>query len=558
MNDNGVVSPQIPSKPPVAPAPAPANVPVASRPAAPLDERDKEEQLALTNARATGIPYVDTRNLDHIDNIQDQMSLDTLRKYQVAPLHRYNEHSLELGLTDQTDRTKLPELQQQYSGVQLSFKTISHSGYNNIHNHLYYMRFQAERDGNFKVFGEKLAESAPKQAFQYIAQLAFWLGASDVHIEPQSDVAHIRFRLDGVLHAITTVALQSYRIFLSDLQTRAEITWGSDKPQSGRITYNLMTNTATMTSVSMRIETIPTFHGEEIVVRIFNTEARNLKLDSIGFAKSQVAQLTTVTSHPNGMVLTVGPTGSGKTSTLYALINRLNRPEVKIITLEDPVEYDLPSITQVPVKTEEKELFAEKLRAVMREDPNVVMIGEIRDVDTAKTALQAALTGHLVLSTFHATNAAAAISRMLDMIGQNPLFPSAIRLIIAQRLARRICSHCSEEISPTPEQLAFITEAVGTILESRRPKLKKGFKLKHGKGCAICHGLGYQGRIAVIEMMAITPDIERLMMATTRSTTQDIETQAVKNGMATLLEDGLHKALDGITTIDEIMSLTVA
>jgi type II secretory ATPase GspE/PulE/Tfp pilus assembly ATPase PilB-like protein len=560
MNDPAPARPISPAIPPQ-PATAAATPSASVIPPTETSDREAAERSAVSSAASTGIPYFDTRSSDEAESVADKLNLDVLRQYQVAPLHRYNENSIELGLTSQTDRTKLPELQATLPGVQLTFKTISDPGYNHILNLIYYRMFQGERDGNFSMFGEKLAVAAPKRAFQYIAQLAYWLGASDIHIEPQSDAARIRFRLDGVLHSITTVKLDSYKIFLSDLQTRAEIKWGSDQPQSGRISYNLMSHQATVVTISMRIETIPTFHGEEIVVRLFNSEARNLHLETMGFTEEQIKRLSQVTAHPNGMVLTVGPTGSGKTSTLYALINHLNSSEVKIITLEDPIEYDLPGISQVPVHTEDKQSFAEKLRAVMREDPNVVMIGEIRDIDTAKTALQAALTGHLVLSTFHATNAAAAISRMLDMIGQNPLFASAVRLIVAQRLARRICTHCMAESPATKEQLDFIAAALKDIPEARRPQVDVGAKsslqLKHGSGCAVCHGLGYQGRIAIIEMLPITPDIEKLMTAPTKTTAQDLQAMAVKDGMATLLEDGLIKALAGITTIDEIMSLTV-
>jgi type II secretory ATPase GspE/PulE/Tfp pilus assembly ATPase PilB-like protein len=553
--------PTVAVPPAITPPPVPATTPPKPVPPSPepeVDERTKEERLAATSALTTGIPYYDTRNLEHAEDITDQVDLDILRQYRVAPLHRYSQQSIELGLTDQTDRSLLPNLQSRLTGVQLTFKTISHTGYNWILNHIYYEMFRDERDGDFEKFGQKLSQQVPKRAFQYIAQLAYWLDASDIHIEPQSELARIRFRLDGVLHPITIISLQSYKIFLSDLQTRAQIKWGSDTPQSGRISYNLMSHQATIVTISMRIETIPTFHGEEIVVRLFNSEARNLQLDNLGFTPTQTKLLNSVVAHPNGMVLTVGPTGSGKTSTLYALINRLNSPEVKIITLEDPVEYDLPGISQISVHTEDKESFAERLRAVMREDPNVVMIGEIRDMDTAKTALQAALTGHLVLSTFHATNAAAAISRMIDMIGTNPLFASAIRLIIAQRLARRICTHCNEEIVPSKEQLAFIAEAMESIPEARRPHLAKDFKLHHGKGCPICHGLGYRGRIAIVEMMPITPDIEQLMTSIDKTTTRDLQEAAVRNGMVTLLEDGLHKTLEGITTIEEIMNLVIA
>lgn len=522
------------------------------------ETREHDEKLAMTLGAKSGIPYYDTRELEKVANLGEIMTLATMERYRVAPIHLYNEHSLELGITDQTDRTLLPQLQQEMGEVQLTFKTISHMGYNHIINHTYYMMFQSDREGDFKGFGEKLAHAAPKRAFELIAQLAFWLGASDIHIEPQAESTRIRFRLDGILHPITNVVTKSYEVFLSDLQTRAEITWGSDEPQSGRISLHLMDNSAEYTNVNMRIETLPTFHGEEIVVRIFNSETRELTLEKMGFSEDQIKRLYDVAEHPSGMMLTVGPTGSGKTSTLYATINHLNNPEVKIVTLEDPVEYNLAGISQIAVHTEDKDSFAAKLRAVMREDPNVIMIGEIRDIDTAKTALQAALTGHLVLSTFHASNAAAAISRMLDMIGHNPLFPSAIRMIVAQRLARRICPHCVVEVTPTPDQMKFITTSIEAITPERRPVLPKTLKLKQGKGCPECHGLGYKGRVAIIEMMKITPDIERLMIQVTTTTAQVLEDAAVKNGMVTLVEDGIHKALDGVTTIDEIIRLREA
>lgn len=521
------------------------------------DARAVEEMKAQAEAAKTGIPYADTTDIEAV-NPGALLSLKQMREFTVAPLQIFSNHGMELGITGHTDRSRLPQLQQLMPHVQLTFKTISPSGFESILNRIYYDQFRAEREGDFKTFGQKLATAAPKDAFALIAQLAYWLDASDIHIEPQAQEARIRFRLDGVLHPITKVNLEAYKVFLSDLQTRAAIKWGSDKPQSGRISFDLMDNRTEIGRVDMRIETIPSFHGEEIVVRIFNNAARSLNLEEMGFSPEQTAKIDEVTSHPHGMVLAAGPTGSGKTSTLYSIINRLNSPEVKIVTLEDPVEYDLADISQIPVKSDDQEMFIEKLRAVLREDPNVIMIGEIRDADTAKTALQAALTGHLLLSTFHATNSAAAISRMLDMIGSNPLFASAVRMIIAQRLARRICTHCAFMAPATPEQKRFIERALAALPPARRPKVSlEDLKLARGKGCAECHGLGYRGRIAVIEMMPITPDIEKLMTSPSRTTAQDIEAAAVSNGMATLLEDGLRKVLAGLTTVEEIIQLEV-
>jgi type II secretory ATPase GspE/PulE/Tfp pilus assembly ATPase PilB-like protein len=525
-------------------------------PPKPDAKRQQAEQLAASAAAKSGIAYFDTTILPQpVETLADLLTLADLRHYGVAPLQRYSPTSVEMGLTNLTDRALLPELQQKLGHVQLTFKTISQEGYTDVLNRVYYQSLGAERGGDFDRFGLRLAQTAPRQAFTLIAQLAYWLGASDIHIEPQAGSARIRFRIDGLLHPITTVGTKSYEVFLSDLQTRAEITWGSDKPQSGRISLALMDNQAQMRSVNLRIETLPTFHGEEIVTRIFNTSARLLQLEQMGFSPAQIKRLDAITSHPSGMVLTVGPTGSGKTSTLYAIINRLNKPDTKIVTLEDPVEYDLPGVSQLPVRTEDKELFAEKLRAVMREDPNVVMIGEIRDIDTAKTALQAALTGHLVLSTFHATDAAAAVSRMLDMVSQNPLFTSAVRMIVAQRLARRVCPDCKETSSATAEERGFLERSIKVIPEERRPEFKTELKLTHGKGCPACHGIGYRGRVAIVEIMAITPAIEQLMVKASRTTAQEVAAEAMKGGMATLLEDGITKALAGLTTVDEIQRL---
>ncbi|HSH31688.1 MAG TPA: GspE/PulE family protein [Candidatus Saccharimonadales bacterium] len=513
-------------------------------------ERDAEELAALTWSTTSGVPYFDSRSLETPPQLGSLMSLRDLWDYGVAPIRLADPHSLELGLTDKTNRQRLPELQQKLPDVQISFKTISGSGYNTILNRLYVATFAPEQGGDFAAFTDKLTGMSPKTTFPLIAQLAYLLGASDIHIEPAESEARIRLRIDGTLHHITGIETERYKIVLADLQTRAGIKWGSDIPQSGRISFDLVDATGKSRSVDMRLETIPAFHGEEIVARLFNTEPRALELPNMGFSDKQIELITITASRSSGMVLTVGPTGSGKTSTLYAIINRLNNPQIKIVTLEDPVEYDLPGISQIPVASEDKELFAEKLRAVLREDPNIIMIGEIRDADTARTALQASLTGHLVLSTFHAASAAAAISRLLDMMDGNPLLASAIRLIIAQRLVRRVCPACNESYTPAADTAAMVTQALQTLPDSLRPDLAN-ISLRRSRGCAVCHNIGYQGRIGIIEQLPITPEMEQLMTGG-KTTAQAIETQALAEGMVTLLQDGLLKALAGLTTLEEI------
>jgi type II secretory ATPase GspE/PulE/Tfp pilus assembly ATPase PilB-like protein len=518
------------------------------------EARAQSEAKAQEWSQTSGFPYFDTRELEKIESMDGVLKLAEMRGFGVAPLHRFSDNSFEFGITEQTNRATLPQLQKQLGPVQATFKAISTEGYEYILNTIFLNSFGKELAGDYSQFGARLAAQPPKAAFQLIAQLAYLLKASDIHIEPQSDTARIRLRIDGVLHPVTNLNLDAYKVFLSDLQTRAKIKWGSSEPQSGRISYHLTDTDSTERDVNMRIETIPSFHGEEIVVRLFNTEPELLHLENMGFSAEQLELIKNLVQHQNGMILTVGPTGSGKTSTLYAIINQLNTPETKIVTLEDPVEYDLAGISQIPISSDDKEMFAQKLRAVLREDPNVIMIGEIRDIDTAKTALQAALTGHLVLSTFHATNSAAAISRLMDMIGNNPLLPSALHLIQAQRLARRICPHCSESYKPDAKTIDIIRKTLTNLPQKLHPK-PEGITLKRGKGCPECHGIGYLGRVGIVEQLQITEAIKKLMSTPDKTTAQDIQAQAVKEGMITLLQDGMMKALQGLTTVEEVLTL---
>lgn len=515
-------------------------------------QRTASETAAQQLAQTSGTPYLDVRNLSSYPDLSNLITYEQLLDYRVAPLvYGPETKAIEFGIAAATDRTRLPDLVSKLDGHQVTFKTISDAGYQDVINTLYLTSFKQELDGDFASFGPRLASTAPKAAFQLIAQLSYLLRASDIHIEPQSQAARIRFRIDGTLHPITDVNLESYKVFLADLQTRANIKWGSDDPQSGRISFDLVDSQGSKQSVNMRIETIPSFHGEEIVVRIFGMDASFLKIDNRGFSPEQLTKLKDIIHRPNGMVLAVGPTGSGKTSMLYSIVNELNNDETKIITLEDPVEYDLPGVTQIPIHSEDKELFAEKLRAVLREDPNVIMIGEIRDLDTAKTALQASLTGHLLLSTFHASSAATAISRLLDMANENALLASSIKIINAQRLLRKVCEHCKK-----PVELDSVTkERIQKALSNLPAEIQAEFADPHlfkGEGCPACNGLGYRDRIAVVEQLIMNKELEDLLSNNAQVTADQVEEVAVKGGMVTLLQDGLIKTLRGFTTLEEV------
>jgi type II secretory ATPase GspE/PulE/Tfp pilus assembly ATPase PilB-like protein len=298
---------------------------------------------------------------------------------------------------------------------------------------------------------------------------------------------------------------------------------------------------------------VPTFYGMDAVMRLFNMTDDMLKLENLGLSTAEAKAVNDIIRHPTGMVLIVGPTGSGKTTTLYSLINTLNKPERKIITLEDPVEYNIEGVVQIPVEGElEGHDFAEKLRSVLRLDPDVVMVGEIRDQDTARTALQGALTGHLVLSTFHGSSAAAALARMADMVGINPLFASAMRLVMAQRLVRRLDDTSKQAYEPDANlKQTLMSELHKLPSETPKPDIN-ALKL-YRAGSTPQNPFGFRGQLAIREQLQMTPGVQELLrLPPNQLTTAMLETKAAQEGMRTMLQDGILKALAGLTTIEEV------
>lgn len=515
-------------------------------------ERDQIEAASRDFAQQLNVGYFDTRPKIDIAPLIGKLTVEGMRAYGIVPVG-IQDNNLLIGINSQTNRTMLEPLRQRLSGYEVTFALTSDLGWQRIFNRF---SIAANQDilesGDFEAFAEQVATLEPKYMFEPVAQLAYQLGASDIHIEPSADDARIRFRLDGTLHPIITIPKDRYDLFTSDLQMRAGVKWGSDTPQGGRINIHAINAEGDEIDVNMRLETIPSLHGQDVVIRIFNLSMQYLNLDNLHLSPKQTEVLSRAVAHPRGMVLTVGPTGSGKTSTLYSILNHLNNDQVKIVTLEDPVEYELDDISQIPVHSEDQQMFMEKLRAVLREDPNIIMIGEIRDADTAKTALQASLTGHLVLSTFHASSSSAAVSRLMDMIGQNPLLASSIRLIMAQRLVRQLCDSCKRTYKPNKQEILEIKTALTGMPEDAQPNFDT-LKLYKAVGCDKCHKFGFRGRISILEQLPITPEMEALISrGNAATTTQAIEQAAIKDGMITLLQDGIGKVLAGKTTLEEV------
>lgn len=537
----------------------------------PLDPRSKEEEVTRQRAELMGSPYQDARTAEPIP-LEGLLDLAEIKQQRVIPLGA-SPHQLELGFTITTPKGNLDTVKEKLRTFNLRLSLISETGFTELLER-YQQKYQPPQPKNQQALSDKLAanilettsrafdpelftktlaETTQPDLFQLITQQAYLIGASDIHIEPTKAATRVRFRIDGALHDIGTLPAERTATLLNNLQIESGIKWNSDKPQTGHTSRQLLDAKGQTVAVNMRIETVPTKYGSDVVVRIFNVDVRYLKLDNLGLALTHRQQIDRLITHPHGMILTVGPTGSGKTSTQYAILNQLNQSDVKIITLEDPVEYELTGVTQLAVKSDQGEAFSEKLRAVLREDPDIIMIGEVRDADTAKTALQAALTGHLLLSTFHANSAAAAVTRLLDMIEhEGSLLSSAIKLIMAQRLVRRLCPHCKEAYSPSSAELSEIKPILDSLPAEIRPSLEK-LQLYRAKGCPKCYHIGYRGRIMIAEQLVISDEIAQMISSSTKNlTTQEVEAAALKQGMVTLFQDAVLKVVAGITSLEEV------
>ena len=375
--------------------------------------------------------------------------------------------------------------------------------------------------------------------------------SSDIHIEAEEKGVAVRLRVDGVLQVVANLPKEDWPKTISRVKLLAGLKINvADKPQDGRFTIFLKDG-----KVDVRVSTIPTAYGESVVMRLLRASAMGLQFEDIGLRGVAFKQLKKEIERPNGMIITTGPTGSGKTTTLYAILNKLNSPETKIITLEDPIEYELKGIAQSQIDVSKDYTFAKGLRSILRQDPDVVMVGEIRDLETTDIAIQAALTGHLVLSTIHTNSAAGAIPRFLALGAKSFLLAPALNAIIGQRLVRKIHEDCKEEMKLDEEMIHRVKEILSQISPSAGNKIDlENLHFYHGRGCEKCYGLGYKGRVGIYEIMVMNKEIEKVILAGEISeyTLQEI---ATRNGMVTMVQDGLLKALDGITTIEEVFKV---
>ncbi|MFA6963201.1 MAG: GspE/PulE family protein [Patescibacteria group bacterium] len=535
--------------------------------------REQEERHTKETAAKLKLPYMNLVNYPIVKEVLEVIPEEDAIAYQVAPFLKVG-HQIRIGMVDPTNEkskaylSKIAEEKNVSFAVSLVSKTSFIFGvyaYEQIKTKAIETKAEEEKrkeDNSFyNIKDIKGAAEAAKTAtitrlLETILFGAINLGASDVHLEPAENKFLVRLRIDGVLQDLVDLPLQKYKQLLQRIKYVAKLRMDiTDKPQDGHFSLASPDNK----SLDFRVSTMPSASGEAVVLRLLNMEGDFLKLENMGFRPDALVAIREAIGRPHGMVITSGPTGSGKTTTLYALLLEIKKPGVKIITLEDPVEFKMEGIEQSQIKPGQGYEFADGLRGSMRQDPNVLMVGEIRDLETAEIAIQAALTGHLMLSTIHANSAPAVYARFLEMGVKPFLLTGSLNIIMAQRLVRRICKDCATQYEASDKDWKAIVDILSPIVERLDPaiavKLENGQRtLFQAKGCSVCSSTGYVGRVAVVEYIVPNDTIEGLV--TSGASISMFDKEARKEGMITMEQDGLIKALAGITTLDEVWRVT--
>ena len=525
------------------------------------DARYDDEQATSRRAQILGLGYIDTSKTQK-QLFKDVLTVPELYSMRVIPLFA-DQSNISFGITNTTSQTTMTQLRNRFLDQRVTFSLISDSGYRE-YMRLYdppkqvvYQDIELTNAGSEELISKvssTLEQVRANDMLAYLVEQAHKLKASDIHIENQRNFVRIRFRIDGVLHSIAKINPEKSRILLSAIASAGNVSTQANEAQQGHIAQRVTMSNQSIVDVNLRLETVPTINGMDVVMRLFSMTPDMYNLDKLGLTSNERKIVDDIIAKPSGLVLIVGPTGSGKTTTLYSMLNSLNSEQRKIITIEDPVEYQFEGLTQISVtsKTAQETNFADKLRAVLRLDPDVVMVGEVRDMDTAKTALQASLTGHLVLSTFHASSAAAALTRLMDVISGNPLFVSAIRLIMAQRLLRKLDDTTKVPYQPNDHDMAYIKKVIDTLPSTiEKPDMSSIKLFKPGKSAD--NPYGYRGQLAIREQFTMSGEILKLLQKGDLATsTEEIEDAAVKSGMQTMLQHAVLRALAGETSMEEV------
>ncbi len=532
-----------------------------------LDIIQKERETRL-KADKEGVPYID---LAHFPISQEALNLvpeEMARKYGLLPI-LFSEGEVRLGAiepkrADLIDYLK--SLKEEHPANYVLYMISQHSFEVGLKHYAGLVRIKQSVSGvfiteqemakyrgvvkDFNKVNELLRKANMSEAVTIIISGALDLGATDIHVEAEETDIKVRYRLDGLLYTVAEINKDSWRVLVSRLKLLSKLKLNIEtQPQDGRFTIVLANN-----KVDVRVSTIPTAFGESVVMRLLRSSAAGLAFDDLGLQGKSYEVLKMQIARPSGLILAAGPTGSGKTTTLYAILNKLNQPYNKIITLEDPIEYKLKGINQSQVDHSRGYDFARGLKSILRQDPDIVMVGEVRDPETAEIAVNAALTGHLVLSTTHTNSAAGAVPRFLSMGVKAFLLAPSLNAVIGQRLVRRLCPKCKQEVRLDSEMLVRVKKILATLPKDAgyRVDINK-LKFYEAKGCEACSKLGYKGRIGIYEILIVTPEIEKNILKASVSE-QEIHELATAGGMVTMLQDGVLKVLQGITSLSEVLS----
>lgn len=542
-----------------------------------------QESIVKTIAKAEGVPYADLRKFRLDEDLTEIVPKDVARNHQVVPIGWMN-GKLAVGMIDPTNLQAVDYVTQK-TGQPLIPHMVSSASVNAVLG-----QYKADMSqevssvvGSVQEFAESekqkqdseaeasegggqvqnLVQDAPiTRALNTILEHSAQLGASDIHIEPRPEDVKVRFRIDGILHEIMTLPKEVEAAIVSRVKILSNLKIDEHRvPQDGEFQFNYQGR-----DIDLRIAIAPIIWGEQVVIRLLDKDSSLLDIDSLGYVGRANRLIKQGLNRPYGMTLSTGPTGSGKSTTLYAGINTIRDEAINIVTLEDPVEYKMAEINQIQINSQIGLTFASGLRSVLRQDPDVVMVGEIRDGETANLAVQAALTGHIVLSTLHTNTAAGVLPRLIDMGVEPFLIGSVINTVIGQRLVRRVCENCKEAYETSPSETESIKKTLGNILpesgEASKelledigydylPNLEQNaYTLYKGKGCGECSE-GYKGRTGIFEVFGITPEMEKILSGET--TSSQVQQQAQEDGMITMRQDGYLKALNGITTLEEVV-----
>ena len=513
-------------------------------------QRDVSEALALQ----LGLPLIEAAGYPELPILEERVSARFLRDSHALPLTE-DEHELALAMADPTDTytmnafemvtgRKVRPLVAIPNELDAALERLYGAGKSALGQILgdVEQRDDIGFDADVQQLKDLASEAPVIRLVSLIITNALDMRASDIHFEPFENRLIVRYRIDGVLHEVESPPRRLSAAVISRIKIMAMLDIAERRlPQDGRIRLRVQGK-----EIDLRVSTVPTMHGESVVMRILDKGGVALDFKRLGFEDDTLKGFLDVLMEPHGILLVTGPTGSGKTTTLYTALDRLNKPDVKILTVEDPVEYQMPGINQIQVKPQIDLTFANALRSIVRQDPDVIMIGEIRDLETAQIAVQSALTGHLVLSTVHTNDAASTVNRLLDMGVEDYLLTSTVIGILAQRLVRTLCPGCKESYTALPE----VVDELGL----RKFSTKSDVTLYHAKGCKECGQTGFIGRVSILEMLPMSDHLRTHVMR--HATSTELRAEAIKEGMVTMYEDGMRKAMNGVTTFEEVLRVT--